>query len=52
MQCLRKDEVNIIIKEDPFYINGVAEYGITEFEPTKFVAGFDQFINFPDSNQQ
>jgi Uncharacterized protein conserved in bacteria len=47
-----QDEVKNIIKEDPFFINKVAEYEIIEFEPTKFAPGFDQFINLPDSNQQ
>lgn len=31
-----KEELEKIIKEDPFYIEKVAEYEITEFSPNKF----------------
>lgn len=33
-----------IIKEDPFYINDVADYQITEFTPTKYDERFLPFI--------
>ena len=39
-----KEEVNSIIKEDPFYINEVAKYEVIEFMPTKYVDGFKEFI--------
>jgi len=39
-----KEEVNLIIKEDPFYINQVAKYEIIEFIPTKYTDGFKEFI--------
>ena len=39
-----KDEVNFIIKEDPFYINQVAKYEIIEFIPTKYADAFKEFI--------
>lgn len=39
-----KDEVNLIIKEDPFYINQVAKYEIIEFIPTKYADTFKEFI--------
>jgi uncharacterized protein YciI len=39
-----KDEVNSIIKDDPFYINQVAKYEIIEFMPTKYADGFKEFI--------
>lgn len=29
-------ELKTLLLEDPFYINGVAEYAITEFNPNKF----------------
>ncbi|MEH7106922.1 hypothetical protein [Bacillus sp. JJ1764] len=38
-----KDEVETIIKEDPFYINKIAEYEIIEFSPTKYAGGFEYF---------
>lgn len=30
--------VEAIIAEDPFYINGIADYQIVEFTPTMFIA--------------
>jgi len=39
-----KEEVNRIIKEDPFYINQVAKYEIIEFIPSKYADGFKEFI--------
>jgi uncharacterized protein YciI len=38
------DEVKEIISEDPFYIEQVADYEITEFNPTKYTQGFDNFL--------
>jgi len=45
--CNAKDmkEVETIIKEDPFYINKIAEYEIIEFLPTKYADGFERFIS-------
>jgi len=39
------EEAEAIIAEDPFYINQIAEYEIIEFSPSKYVAGFETFIN-------
>nr|WP_312289385.1 YciI family protein [Clostridium chromiireducens] len=39
-----KVEINSIIKEDPFYKNGVAKYKIIEFIPTKYTDNFREFI--------
>lgn len=39
-----KEEINSIIKEDPFYKNNIAKYEIVEFIPSKFAEGFDKFI--------
>lgn len=39
-----KDEVNEIIKEDPFYKEDIAEYEIIEFMPTKYAEGFEKFV--------
>ena len=39
------EEVKTIIKEDPFYINKIAEYEIIEFSPTKYAEGFEHFIS-------
>jgi uncharacterized protein YciI len=42
-----KNEVEEIIKEDPFYIHQVADYDITEFFPTKYNEHFKFFIKNP-----
>ncbi|MCT4545028.1 MAG: YciI family protein [Vallitalea sp.] len=39
-----KQEVESIIKEDPFYINKLAKYNIIEFSPTKYGEGFENLI--------
>lgn len=39
------EEVQSIVKEDPFYINQIAEFEIVEFSPTKYADGFERFIN-------
>ncbi|WP_347217164.1 YciI family protein [Chryseobacterium sp.] len=39
-----KNEVEVIIKEDPFHIHEVAEYAITEFIPSKYNENFKIFI--------
>lgn len=43
--CNAKDkaEVNLIMKEDPFYINNIAKYEIIEFMPSKYADGFKEF---------
>lgn len=38
------DDVQNIIAEDPFCQEGIAEYEVVEFEPTKYAAGFEAFI--------
>lgn len=38
------DEVQAIIKEDPFLQNSVTEYEVIEFEPSKYADGFERFI--------
>ncbi len=37
--------VETITKEDPFYINGVADYEIIEFDPVKYAPDFAPFVN-------
>jgi len=39
-----KEEINEIISEDPFYRNGIANYEIIEFQPTKYADSFKEFI--------
>ena len=37
-------EINEIVKEDPFYVNGIADYEIVEFIPTKYDKRFEAFV--------
>lgn len=37
MKVDNRETVNTIIAEDPFHINGMADYQIVEFTPTMFV---------------
>jgi len=39
-----KEEVELIISEDPFNIHGAATYQIIEFCATKYAEGFSQFV--------
>jgi uncharacterized protein YciI len=41
-----KDEREIwsLIEQDPFYVNGAAEYEVIEFSPTKYDPGFTSYI--------
>lgn len=41
---VNKEEVNVILTEDPFYIADVADYEVIEFVPTKFVDSFKPLI--------
>lgn len=34
-----KDEINLLLKEDPFYKNNVATYTVTEFNPKMAIKG-------------
>lgn len=38
------EEVNEIIREDPFYKNKVAAYDVLEFQPTKYANAFKVFV--------
>ncbi|REC49587.1 YciI family protein [Chryseobacterium pennipullorum] len=42
--AMSRNEVKRIIKEDPFYIHGIADYDITEFLPSKYNDNFKFFI--------
>lgn len=37
-------EIKELIKEDPFYFNGIADYEIIEVEVNKYAPGFEKFI--------
>jgi len=37
MKAESREAVNAIIAEDPFHINGIADYQIVEFTPTMFI---------------
>lgn len=36
--------LNDILLEDPFNVNAIAEYEVTEFFPSKFAEGFEDFV--------
>ncbi len=36
IKAANREEVNVIISQDPFNINGIADYQIVEFTPTMF----------------
>ncbi|MDH6355047.1 uncharacterized protein YciI [Dysgonomonas sp. PH5-45] len=37
-------EAQALMKEDPFFRHAIADYEILEFEPTKYLAGFEGFV--------
>lgn len=39
-----KEEVNLIIARDPFFVERVVRYEIIEFTPSKFAPAFQSFI--------
>ncbi|KUJ74246.1 hypothetical protein AVO42_02175 [Thiomicrospira sp. XS5] len=39
-----KEELSTILTEDPFHKENLASYEITEFVPSKYVAGFEEMI--------
>lgn len=39
-----KEELEAILKEDPFYINELADFEIIEFTPAKYAEKFETFI--------
>jgi len=43
-QLTDKAQLENILKEDPFYTAGIAEYEIIEFSPVKFHADFASFV--------
>ncbi len=43
-KCLSKQNLEEILHEDPFYINGFAEYQIYEFSPTKYCDSFKTIL--------
>lgn len=43
--CDSRDEVLHILSQDPFYINQIAEYEITEFYPVKTAKAFTQYLD-------
>ncbi len=39
-----REEVGQMIEEDPFYIHGVCDYQVIEFDPVKYAPEFEPFI--------
>lgn len=40
-----REELDLILEEDPFRVQGVAEYEITELLPTKYDGRFSVFLD-------
>jgi uncharacterized protein YciI len=43
--CKSRDEIETILKEDPFHKEGVADYEITEFNANKFHPNLKDLLN-------
>lgn len=43
-QLTDREELENLIKQDPYYLNEVADFEITEFSPVKFHPDFASFI--------
>ncbi|WP_320170258.1 YciI family protein [Maridesulfovibrio sp.] len=41
------DELESVLSEDPFYINGVANYEVTQFIPTMMAKGLESLKDEP-----
>ena len=39
-----KNELEKIFRNDPYYLNGLAEYSITEFNPASFAKGIKETL--------
>ena len=39
-----KNQLELILKQDPFYVNGVADFEIIEFTPVKHHPNFASFV--------
>lgn len=44
-QSKKREQLENMIKQDPFHIHDLADYEIIEFIPTKYNAGFSCFID-------
>jgi uncharacterized protein YciI len=44
MTAASKEEAQAIMNNDPYVINGVAEYSVIEFEVKSFAGGFEKFL--------
>jgi uncharacterized protein YciI len=45
MHVNTRDEVEYIIREDPFHKHNIAEYEVIEFQPTKYDTRFSCFVD-------
>lgn len=44
-QLTDREQIDAIIKNDPFYVHGIAKYELFEFSPVKYHPDFVSFIN-------
>lgn len=43
-QLKDRQQLDDLLKQDPFYINGIADYEIIEFTPVKYHKNFSHFV--------
>ena len=43
-QLKDREQLEALLKQDPFYINGIAEYEVIEFTPVKYHKNFSSFV--------
>jgi uncharacterized protein YciI len=43
-QLKSREQLEAILQKDPFFINGIADYSIVEFEPVKYHPAFSHFV--------
>ena len=43
-QLKNREQLEMILKQDPFIIHDIAEYRFIEFEPVKYHSGFASFL--------
>ncbi len=49
-QLQNREQLETLIKDDPFHIHNLADYEIIEFVPLKYHVNFAAFIGTPESN--
>lgn len=48
-QLANREQLMEVIKQDPFYLHGIADFEIVEFNPVKYHKNFASFVNHEHS---